>query len=67
MSKAKALEHLKAAMTMLEAVEKENKPELGYEGDTQIEGDYEKKASASESKAAKKKMLAMAMKKKGMA
>jgi hypothetical protein len=67
MSKEKAMEHLKAAMSILEAVEKEQKPELGYAGDTEMEGDYEKKASASGNKEAKKKMLAMALKKKGMA
>lgn len=65
MSKEKAMEHLKAAMSILEAVEKEQKPEMGFEGDTQMEGDYAKKSS--EDKSAKKKMLAMAMKKKGMA
>lgn len=64
---AKAMEHFKAGMSILEAVEKEQKPELGYEGDEEMEGDYEKKASASPDKAAKKKMLALALKKKGMA
>lgn len=67
MSKEKAMEHLKAAMSILEAVDKEQKPELGYEGDEQMEGDYEAKAKPSEGKSAKMKMLAMAMKKKGMA
>ena len=61
------MEHFKAGMSILEAVDKEQKPEVGYAGDVDMEGDYEKKASSGEDKAMKKKMLAMAMKKKGLA